>query len=112
MTATIEHVGGDEALIAALVGGATLDGAAEAGGVSVSTVQRRLRDADFQTRLVEAKNDSLDRLLGVSIRAAIVATGYLLRVVVGDEPVHPSIRVRAAIALRDVANIDRTLRST
>ncbi len=111
MTATIEAIGGDEALIAALVGGATLDGAAEAGGVSVSTVQRRLRDPGFQTRLVEAKNDSLDRLLGVSIRAAIVATGYLLRVV-GDDRVHPSIRVRAAVALRDVANIDRTLRSS
>lgn len=110
MTATIEHVGGDEALIAALVGGATLDGAAEAGGVSVSTVQRRLRDPGFQTRLVEAKNDSLDRLLGVSIRAAIVATGYLLRVV-GDEHVHPSIRVRAAVALRDVVSIDKALRS-
>ncbi len=110
VTATIEAVGGDEALIAALVGGATLDGAAEAGACSVSTVQRRLRDPDFQTRLVEAKNDSLDRLLGVSIRAAIVATGYLLRVV-GDDRVRPETRVRAAVALRDVVNIDKALRT-
>ncbi len=58
----------------------------------------------------EAKNDSLDRLLGVSIRAAIVATGYLLRVV-GDDRVQPRSGCVPLSRCRDVVNIDKALRT-
>ena len=76
----------DHLLIGALVSGLPHSAAGERAGVSESTVIRRLADAEFQVRLIEAKNDVLDRLLGQSANAAMAATNYLLRVVIGEEP--------------------------
>ena len=96
----------DHLLIGALVAGLPHSAAAERAGVSESTVLRRLADAEFQMRLIEAKNDVLDRLLGLSANAAMAATNYLLRVVIGDEPdTNAGHRIRAAIALR--SGLDR-----
>ena len=96
----------DHLLVAALVAGATYETAALRAGCSASTVERRLSDPQFSLRLVEAKNDILDRLLGASASAALVATDYLLRVVVGDErDATHTHRIRAAIALR--SGLDR-----
>ncbi len=99
-----------EALLGALVAGQSYANAADAAGCSVSTVKRRINDPEFRVALVEAKNDALDQLLGVSISAARVGTGFLVRIVTGQEPAPVGVRVRAAVSLRDFPGLDRHLR--
>ena len=103
-TVNRRDVGRDEKLIQALVNGLALPAVANHAECSISTVERRFRDPEFQTRLIEAKNDLLDRLLGQSANGAMASTNYLLRVVIGEEPPEPG-RIRAAIALR--SGLDR-----
>jgi len=88
----------DYRLIAALVMGASLRHAAEQVDVSVSADERRLADPEFRVRLVEAKNDLMDRLLGASASAGLAAIDHLLQVVVGDVKPSPG-RIAAARAL-------------
>ena len=88
----------DYRLIAALVMGASLRHAAEQVDVSVSADERRLADPEFRVRLVEAKNDLMDRRLGASASAGLAAIDHLLQVVVGDVKPSPG-RIAAARAL-------------
>lgn len=78
--------------------GASLAHAADQVDVSVSTVERRLADPEFRVRLVEAKNDLMDRLLGASASAGLAAIDHLFQVVVGDVKPNPG-RIAAARAL-------------
>ena len=59
----------DDALIAVLACGATNESAARSAGVSVPTVQRRLKDAKFRRRLQEAKDGIVQRMSD-ALRAA------------------------------------------
>jgi hypothetical protein len=54
----------DDALIAALAGGNTVEGAAQIAGISRSTAFRRLKDPEFKGRVDAARADMLDRTLG------------------------------------------------
>lgn len=98
----------DDMLIAALVIGMTYEQAARHAGCSLSTVNRRVAEPEFRMRLVEAKGDAMDRLLGTSIAAAQAGTRYLLEVVQSADE-STTHRVRAAIALRDIVRLDQHL---
>jgi len=87
----------DAALAAALIGGATLDEAADAANVSRSTVARRLRDADFRGQLEALRREALaraaDRLAGL----ALAALETLEELLTADHP--PGTRLGAARAV-------------
>jgi hypothetical protein len=67
----------DLALIVALASGATVQEASTSTRVSARTIQRRLQDADFQTRLAQARDQMLDRALGVLTAASTEAAEVL-----------------------------------
>lgn len=104
----------DPVLVAALATGLSMERAAKEAACSVSTVQRRLDDPVFTTKLIEAKNDLTDRLLASNLNAALAATNFLLRVMLGEEPdVTMNHRIRAALALRSgLVELDRHVSET
>ncbi len=71
----------DDALVAALAGGSTVQAAAQLGGVSEATVYRRLKDPAFRRRIATARAEVLERALGHlaqgSAEAAIVLRSLL-----------------------------------
>ncbi len=87
----------DAALVAALVGGATLDEAADAANVSRRTVARRLKDPAFRGELEPLRREALaraaDRLAGLAT-AALETLDELLG---AHHP--PTIRLGAARAV-------------
>lgn len=89
----------DTALVTALVGGRTYAKAAEATGVSVRTVERRMADPAFRA-LVEAKRlELLDSALGLLVGSAELAA-LVLRNVAGHGQ-SEAARVAAALGLLD-----------
>jgi hypothetical protein len=87
----------DAALVAALVGGATLDEAADAANVSRRTVARRLRDPAFRGELEALRREALAR---AADRLAGLATAALetLEELLGDR-YPPTTRLGAARAV-------------
>ena len=61
--------GRDAALIAALLGGATVEDAASTAGLSRRTAFRRLDDPTFRQALAEAKQARLARVVEVMVRS-------------------------------------------
>jgi len=73
----------DPLLIAALLGGCTLAAAAKRAGMSEQTARRRLRDAEFRTRLDAAETELIDtaaRALADASGEAVSKLRCLLRV--------------------------------
>ena len=73
---------GDNALVAALAGGATVRDAAQSAGVSERTAHRRLEDPAFARRVTDARSEMLSRAVGTLARtstAAATALALLLR---------------------------------
>jgi hypothetical protein len=68
----------DDVLVVALACGATIDTAAQRAGVAVRTVNRRLKDPDFQKRLAEVRTDMVKRATGVLTAAALEAVKTLM----------------------------------
>ena len=72
----------DPALVAALAGGATVQEAAAAAGVSERTVYRRLEADTFRRQLAEARSELIARAVGVLARlssSAATTLGQLLK---------------------------------
>ena len=69
----------DQALLASLATGATAEQAAKAAGVGVTTVYRRLKDSDFQTRLTALKAKGLELAVSVLGQASGEASEHLLK---------------------------------
>jgi hypothetical protein len=92
----------DAALVAALIGGATLDEAADAANVSRRTVARRLTDPAFRGELEALRREALaraaDRLAGL----ATAALETLEELLGAGNP--PAIRLGAARAVLREAN--------
>jgi hypothetical protein len=94
--------------------GATLEGAAQKAGVSKATVQRRLNDPVFQTRLQEIRSDMVKRTAGTLTAAASEAVKTLLSL---QQPAIPhAVRLGAArsileigIKMREVADLEERL---
>ena len=104
----------DDALIAALACGATVDAAAKAANVSVRTVHRRLRDDAFRRRLAEARGDMVRRTAGALTAASQEAVRTLL--VLQREPTPATVRLGAAravlelgIKIREMAELEERL---
>jgi hypothetical protein len=64
---------GDAALVVALAGGATVQEAARAAGVSERTVYRRLEDGTFRHAVAEARSGLIGRAAGVLARVCAAA---------------------------------------
>jgi hypothetical protein len=69
--------GRDAALIAALLGGATVEDAAGTAGLSRRTAFRRLDDPTFRQALAEAKRARLARVVDVLAAGSVTAVGWL-----------------------------------
>jgi hypothetical protein len=106
----------DELILTALVCGATLEAAAQKAGVSKSTVQRRLRDAEFCRRRQELSSEMVNR----SAAAMTAAWPEAFKTLVGllGSSVPPATRLGAVrlvfemgIKLREVTDMEARLRA-
>jgi hypothetical protein len=90
----------DEALVMALVCGATVENAAHTAGVSVRTAYRRLRNPEFRQRLQQAQGDMVQRTAAALTAGAMGAVKALLELV---QPSHQgAVRLGAARAMLDL----------
>ncbi len=100
----IPESGQAELILSALLAGRSYATAAEAAGVSKSTVQRRMGEPAFRGRLASER-----AMLAQSVRDRLIATSVqavdTLRQLMTDDSVADSTRVRAAVAV--VGVIDR-----
>ena len=90
----------DGALIAALIGGANVEDAAQAAGLSRRTAFRRLADPTFVRALNEAKRARLDRVVDVLTAGSLVAVTTLVDLLAPGTP--PSVRHAAARTILDI----------
>jgi hypothetical protein len=92
----------DETIIAVLAGGGTQEDAAKVAGVSLSTVQRRLRNQALCDRVDAARGDIVGRTLDL-LTVGAAESAVVLRSIVRDQTVAAqpgaSVRVSAARAL-------------
>lgn len=79
-------IGDEAALVAAAVRGATLTEIADEAGVSVSTVQRRLRDPEILDAITEGRAHKQREALGRLNEDLNVAVGRLREHVMDDDP--------------------------
>jgi hypothetical protein len=87
----------DVALVAALIGGATLDEAADAAKVSRSTLARRLRDPAFRGELDALRREVLARAADKLAGLATAALETLEELLSAGQP--PATRLGAARAV-------------
>ncbi len=118
MTDRKDATSGDAELVAALLSNATVRGAAEAAGVSESTVYRRLRDAGFRRELKEQRLRVYSHALQ---RLQVAAEGAVdvLEEVMRDKRAPLSARIKCAVHVLELADkgpqpemVDRRLQST
>lgn len=92
--------GRDAALIAALLGGATVEDAAGTAGLSRRTAFRRLDDPTFRQALAEAKRARLARVVDVLTAGSVTAVGTLVALLEPGTPA--SVRHAAARTILEV----------
>lgn len=90
----------DDAIILALVSGATVAEAAEKAGISESTVYSRLRNPAFKLRLDDARNQIVAQSMAILTTAAVEASTTLRDLLAGDSP--PTVRLNAARAIHEL----------
>jgi hypothetical protein len=93
---------GDEALLAALLRGATVPEAAEAARLSERTARRRLHDPEFRRRLDAARAEVTALLAAQVAGGAELGYSVLVRLA-GDEQVPAAVRRNAARDLLTMA---------
>jgi hypothetical protein len=86
----------NDVLLAALACGASKQAAAQQAGVSVSTVYRRLADAEFRRHLKEFRADVVERTSAALTAAGLEFVKTLVTVAGSNAP--PATRVAAARA--------------
>ncbi len=91
----------DAALVAALASGKTYDDAARAAGCSPSTVDRRLTDPDFRSRVNQLRAAMYDRAAAALVDGAAEAVGELRCLMKNADA--DSARVSAARAILALA---------
>ncbi len=118
MTDRTDDIAGDAELVAALLSNATVRGAAEAAGVSESTVYRRLRDAGFRRELKEQRLRVYSHALQ---RLQVAAEGAVdvLEEVMRDKRAPLSSRIKCAVHVLELSDkgpqpewVDRKLQSS
>ena len=86
----------------ALVGGATIENAAHAAGISRRTAHRRLKEPRFQDRLRAIRGDMVQRAAGTLAAASSEAVKTLLTL---QEDANPgSVRLGAARAILELGS--------
>jgi hypothetical protein len=98
--ARIGTSGHDGALIAALLGGASVEGAANLAGLSLRTAFRRLADPTFQATLAEAKRARLARVVEVLAAGSLLAVNTLIELLGPETP--PSVRHASAKSILEL----------
>ncbi len=98
---TAEDFGIDDLMIGALLAGASYVAAAEAAGVSKSTVQRRMKEPEFRARLATERAEML-RQVRDRIGTAAAGAVSVLASVMNDARESGAVRTRAARALLDL----------
>ena len=91
---------GEPALIAALAGGATVQEAARAAGVSERTVYRRLEHDTFRRQLAEARAELMARAAGALARVSTAAAATLAGLLTAASE---SVRLGAARSILELA---------
>ncbi len=99
---TPTDTGADDLLVAALISGASYAVAAETAGVSKSTVQRRMREPRFRTRLAMERAEMLRQVRDQLSLAATDAVP-VLAALMNDADESGAVRSRAARSLLDLA---------
>lgn len=95
----------EAALVAAAVEGLSLAGIAEAAGVSVSTVQRRLRLPEIRRQISESRSRLRDEAVGQLGHVRLRALNRLSEIVEDDDP---KIALRAiALVLTNSAKFEQ-----
>ena len=87
----------DDQLIEALAGGAIQSTAATVAGCSTRTVQRRLSDPDFRSRLDETRHCIREEIIGRLSQAAADAVDVLHHAL--DDYENPANQIKAATTL-------------
>lgn len=107
--------GNEAALIAAVVAGKTLPQIAEAAGVAVSTVQRRLHEPEIEKLIAEARTRQRDEALG---QAASLRGPALARLAELVESPNETVALRAirltlttTMRLEEIHDLDQRLRA-
>jgi len=105
----------DDALVLTLACGATVEAAARQCDLSERTVYTRLKDADFQRRVKDARADLVRRSAGLLSAASGEAVRTLLALM--KEAAPPAVRLGAAKAvleiglkIRELADLEAELR--
>jgi hypothetical protein len=91
----------DDALILALVCGATVEMAAQKAGISARTAYRRLEDPSFQQRLNSQRADVVRRTANMLTAAGSEAVRTLLSLLLPTTPA--SVRLGAARTILEIA---------
>jgi hypothetical protein len=94
--------GSDEAIVAALLRGASYEHAADEAGCSRSTVVRRMADPAFRARLDGLRREMLARVAD-TLAAHALAAVETLGAIATDERAAPAARSNAARAILDAA---------
>jgi hypothetical protein len=89
----------EDALLLALAGGATVEGAARQCGLSERTAYRRLADPGFQTRQQELRADMARRAAGALAAAGTEAVGTLQALLKSESEATRLAAARAIIQL-------------
>jgi hypothetical protein len=104
----------DEALLAALACGATVENAARTVGISARTAHRRLKEEGFQKRLQDVRADMLQRTVGMLTASGMEASKTLISLL--DPSVPQAVRLGATrtilefgIKLRDSAELSERI---
>jgi hypothetical protein len=92
--------GHDGALIAALLGGASVEDAASLAGLSLRTAYRRLADPTFRDTLAEAKQARLARVVEVIAAGSLLAVNTLIELLGPETP--PSVRHASAKSILEL----------
>ncbi len=92
----------DETLLLSLACGATAEVAAQKGGVSVSTVYRRMNDPKFVKKLKEVRSEMMQRATAMLTAAALEAVKTLLDLQAKNAP--PATRLGAARSILELGN--------
>jgi hypothetical protein len=98
--ARIGTSGHDGALIAALLGGASVEDAARLAGLSRRTAFRRLDDPTFRQALAEAKRARLARVVEVIAAGSLLAVNTLIELLGPETP--PSVRHASAKSILEL----------
>ena len=89
----------DSALIAALAGGSTVEGAAATAGVGVATVYRRLKEPEFRARVDDARSESIGRAVALLTAASTAAVGRLMKLLAAESE---SVQLGAARSILEL----------